>query len=163
MASASLHVYVVAGVRVSDVFTVKQVEKRTKKFHPDTGVPYEQVTTEHVGVLFGKEYPDLEPNPEEWGKLLGGLEVFDTGNDAAADYTAKFENPYHRYDYKKHFIGVRLNVPYREAGRHFDTEEPVFELLMTPMRDALQKAHEAMRKLGNAVEPKVYVVKSVSY
>ena len=164
MASASFHVYVVAAVRVSDVFTVKRVEKTVRKYDPNTGRPYDEVVVEFVPNLFGRDRPGLEPDPDEWGSLLGPLKVFDTGNDSADDPRGgQRTNPYARFDYTKHFIGLRLNQPYREAGRHFDTEEAVYEFMMTPMRDALQTVHAEMMKLGNAVMPKMFVIKSVSY
>lgn len=163
---ASSNVYVVAGVRVSDVLVVQTRKKKEPRFDPKTGERYALESDEYVPVLFGRDRPGLEPNPEEWAfdkELVGALTVFDTGIDANLDGPQRkgLTNPYLGYDYAKHFLGVQLNgAPPRE----YETPQ-VFELRPSSpeVTAALKTAHAELRKLGFTSEPKLYVIKYFSY
>ena len=176
--SATYETFVVAGVRVSDIFEVQKREKVENKFNRDTGKPETIVTAVYVPVLCGRDVPDLLPDPGECvycgaGRpdthFLRGLDVFSTGIDAKPDFPrplpSKTEppNPYLGYKYDKFFVGVRLNKPVG-AIRPYETPQ-VFELRPTSpeVTAALKKAHEELRKLGFTSEPKLYVIKYLSY
>lgn len=161
----STNTYVVAGVRVSDVLKVEKRKTREPRFDPKTGERYVLESDEYVPVLCGRARPGLEPNPENWGQeLLGGLEVFDTGIDAAGDYTRRqgLTNPYAGYDYAKHFLGVQLNK-HPDPKRPYTTPQ-VYELRpgSAEVRAALRLAHAELRRLGFTSEPKIYVVTYLS-
>lgn len=78
----SSHSYLMAGVRLSDIFEVIPVEEEVTRYNEIDGSPYHKVIKHSRFYLFGKEIKepeDMDPNDWKWEDLFAGLRVESSG------------------------------------------------------------------------------------
>ncbi len=83
--SVSYHSYLVAGVRLSDIFRIGTVEREVTRYDETTGKPYQKKVSAKQFFLFGKEIPEPgEAYPSEWPQLKG-IDVVSTDVETLKD------------------------------------------------------------------------------
>ncbi len=148
MSSAS---YLVAGVRLSDVYQVVDEERPVTRYDPVTGKPYETTEKTRRWVLFGEDVPEIDDVEFEVEKRCG-LKVFSVG--AVASEMAR------RRDYSLYFVGVQV-----VEASHESSSDAGFAAQASPAEcaAALRQAAEKLKALGCEAEPSLWLVSYQSY
>lgn len=161
--SVSYTATLVCGLRLSDVVRIDHLKSTVTKYNPDTGVPYQTAVEEYKAFLFGAAFDPVEPCPSEWGKSLGGLEAFSTG-ESSRRYKPD-PGPFGSYALDEWVVGVEVgdanlrHANLRKRAYGFGSIEVINNLDLDVARG---KVKEILGGFGVSKEPALFLVKYCS-